>query len=115
MEGGKMRGEYVKGVLLPTLDALVVAVCADYERRESLLRSEVLSLRTRAELRYLNYIISTATAEIAEPCYVNLFIDEIGSRTGFAHSAIEGMGEEAYKIRKMEIKRNIAKKLHFCD
>lgn len=110
-----MRGEYVKGILLPTLDAFVVAACADFERREELLKSENVSLRTRTELRYLNYIISTATAEIAEPCYVNLFIEEIGSRTGFAHSMIDGMGEEAYKIRKMEIKRNIAKKLHFCD
>ena len=110
-----MRGPYVKGTLDSSLDALVVALCADYKRRSELICAKDLTPRTAAELRYINYMISAGVAEIAESHQVNIFIEEIGARVGYAHSEIFGLGEVAYKIRKSEIKRNIAKKLHLCE
>ncbi len=106
---------HIKGLLAPTLDAAVVALCADFERREVLLEEESLSARTEAELRYLNYLISEATAEIADARYVNMFIRDIGARVGYAYSLVEGMGEITYKMQKLRIKSNIARKLHLCD
>ena len=110
-----MRNSYLKGVLESSLDSLVVALCADYKRRSELLLAKDLAPRTSAELRYLNYMISSGVGEIVEPCYVNIFIEEIGTKVGYAHSEIFGLGEVAYKIKKNEIKQNIAKKLHLCD
>ncbi len=110
-----MRDACVKKTKLSTLDALVTALCADFLRREELIRGKTLSARTEAELRYLNYMISEATAEIADTRYINTFISEIGSRTGYAHSDVTALGEITYKMQKSKIKEGIAKKLHLCD
>ncbi len=98
-----------------TLDAAVAALCADFARREALIAEGSVSVRTRAELRYINYIIINAAAEIADARYVRVFIDEIGSRTGYAYSAVDGMSEITYKKQKSDIKLRIAQKLHLCD
>ncbi len=115
MERDKMRGGTVKGLLPSSLDMLVCALCADFSRREELIRAKSLSARTEAELRYLNYMISEATAEIADARYINTYILEIGKRTGYAHTEITALSEITYKMQKSEIKGGIAKKLHLCD
>lgn len=108
-----MRDGYALDSLPRSLDAVVISLCADYARRERVISEDgSVSARTAAELRYINYIIINAAAEIADARYVRTFIDEIGSRTGYAHSAVEGMSEITYKKQKSEIKLHIAKRLH---
>ncbi len=99
----------------PTLDALVVAICADYARRETAIREEAVSLRTRMEYKYLNYRILEAAAEIVGERYAMLYIEEIGSKTGYARSKHDAVGEGLYKEEKREVKINIARKLHLID
>ncbi len=110
-----MRHSGIKAVLAPSLDALVCALCADFMRREELIKSKTLTARTEAELRYLNYMISEAASEIADARYINTYITEIGSRVGYAHSDVSAVSEITYKMQKFEIKGGIAKKLHLCD
>lgn len=107
-----MRAADLIATLPPSLDALVVALCADYKRREDELLKEDLPLRVKAELCYLNYIIREAAAEIADERYVFDFINDIGKRIGYAHSEIFGMSETTYKTQKIYIKMRIAKRLH---
>ena len=38
-------------------------------------------------------------------------IREIGGRVGYVDSALDGMSETTYKIKKKEVKRAIAKRL----
>ncbi len=110
-----MRDKDVRGLLAPTLEGCVVALCADFERRETLIGEKKLSVRTEAELRYLNYMISEAAAEVTDAPLVNIFIEEIGGRIGYAHSRAVYLGESSYKLQKLKIKENIAKKLHLLD
>ena len=107
-----MRATDLIAALPPTLDALVVALCADYKRREEVLSREDLPLRVRAELCYINYMIREAVAEIADERYVLDFINDIGKKIGYAHSEIFGMSEATYKTQKIYIKMKIAKRLH---
>ncbi len=104
-----------ENVLEKSVDALVVALCADYRRRAALIADENTSSRVKVELRYINCKIAGAAGEIAPSRYVPIFIDEIGSRTGYAKSAVDGLSETAYKLQKLQIKRNIVKKLHLAD
>ena len=115
MEGILLRYGYINGHVVPSLDALVCALCADYKRREEVILSGEISVRTSAELRYLNYKIKNAVSEVTEGYGIETFITEIGSRRGYANSEIEGMGEVLYKQKKLQIKENIAKTLHLCD
>ena len=98
-----------------TLDALVVAACADYKRRSALIDAGVASRRTDAELRYLNYQLLTAAAEIVGYSQSEIYIHEIGARIGYAYSALDSVSETTYKNHKKLIKRQIARKLHLCD
>ena len=47
-----------------TLDALIVALCADYERREEIILGRMAERRVDNELRYINFKMFDATAEI---------------------------------------------------
>jgi len=98
--------------LPPTVDALVIALCADYVRRAEAILSDETPTRMKVELRYINYKLADAVADVVERRLIPLFIEEIGSRIGFASSKIEGMGESVYKRSKAKIKVNIAKKLY---
>ena len=91
-----------------TLDTLIVALCADFERREE--RCE--DRRVAMEFKYLNARMLDAAAEIVGPRYAAIIIYEIGNRIGYASSAIPDISESTYKRRKMAVKTAIAKKLY---
>lgn len=97
-----------------TLEALTVAMCADYDRRAEAIASATISPRVRMEYRYLNTRIYGAACEM-EPEQAEIFIREIGSRTGYAHTAVQGMSEGTYKSCKRYIFRRIQEVLHMVD
>lgn len=98
-----------------SLDMVVVAVCADYERRCAAINNGAVSHRTEMEYKYLNFKIYTAAAEIVGQLYAPEMIREIGARRGYAKSSLEHYSEKTYKVKKQQIKMNIAKKLHLID
>ena len=98
--------------LADTKDLLIVALCADYERRKSALSCGTLAHTTEMEYKYLNYKIYDAAAETVGENLAELYISEIGNRTGYAASAVDSVSETTYKLRKGKIKAAIAKKLH---
>ena len=97
-----------------TLDELVVALCKDFGRRERALMRSDISHRTKVELKYLNYKLSEAAREVVGDDFA-AYIKEIGESVGYAKSELGEIGETAYKIKKAEVKANIAKKLHLTD
>ena len=103
------------GRLDGSVDVLVSALCADYERRENAIESKSMTLRTDTEFRYLNFKIYDAVAECVGEDICELFIREIGSRTGYSKSAVDFMCESTYKIYKLKAKRAIAVALHLID
>ena len=98
--------------LADTEDLLIVALCADYERRKRALSRGVLPHVTEMEYKYLNYKIYDAAAETVGENLAEIYISEIGNRTGYAASAIDSISETTYKLKKNKIKAAIAKKLH---
>ena len=98
-----------------TLDALVVALCLDYDRRADAIAQSSASHRTDTEYRYLNFKIFDAVAEISGDLLASAYINEIGRHIGYAKSEIDSVSEVTYKRRKSEVKRNIALKLHFLE
>ena len=90
-----------------TVEQIVVAMCRDYKRRAVGIVTPETSARTKVEYRYLNYKIADAVAELVERRNVPIFID--------ASSAVVGMSESVYKRTKVQIKYNIAKKLHIWE
>ncbi len=98
-----------------TLDAIVVALCADYERRESLLCTSSVGRRVAMEYRYINSRMYEAAAEIAGDRYAVQYIIEIGSRIGYTHSRVGFLSEVSYKEQKRCVKLNIARKMHLLD
>ena len=97
------------------VELIVVAMCADYERREKAISEGLVSHRTDMEYRYLNFKIYDAAAEIVGERQARVFINEIGRKSGYANSDTVAISETAYKIRKREVKVNIAKRLHLID
>ena len=97
------------------LDALVVAQCRDYDRRGELIRLGRCERRTLMELRYINYRIYEAAAETVGELLAEIFIKEIGGRTGYAESAVDCMNEKLYKQNKQLCKLAIARRLHLMD
>ncbi len=95
-----------------TLDALVVALCLDYERRAAAIQHETAVCRTDTEYRYLNYKIYEAVSEISGEEFALTYIKEIGREVGYANSDIDNVSESTYKNFKRMMKDNIAKKLH---
>ncbi len=98
-----------------TLDALIVALCRDFGRRESEIEARNMSYRTLVEYAYINHKIREAAREIAGDIYYRAFIDEIGDRRGYVFSHTDNICESTYKKYKKEIKNNIARKLHLSD
>ena len=95
-----------------SLDNLIVAFCLDYGRRAEEITLDKASKRTLMEYRYINYRMEEAATEIVGARGADIFINEIGKKTGYAYSRIDFLSEAAYKIQKREVKINIAKKLH---
>ena len=97
--------------LASTLEGLIVALCADFDRRREAIATGSVNRRTDTELRYLNYKLLDAAAEIVGEDESELYISEIGAHTGYAKSAT-AVSESTYKNYKMLVKASIAKKLH---
>ena len=97
------------------LDRLIVAICADFARRQEAIESRSVGRRVRMEYAYMNSRVLDGAGEISGGALAKTFIDEIGSGTGYAGSKLCGMGESTYKTYKKEIKENIAKKLSLMD
>ena len=100
-----------KGIV-DTKDLLIVALCADYERRSVALAEGTLPHATEMEYKYLNYKIYNAAAETVGESLAELYIYEIGRRKGYAASKVESISETTYKLRKSKIKAAIARKLN---
>ena len=97
------------------LERLIVALCADYERRKSVIAEGRMGRRVRMEYEYVNARVFDGAGEISGGALAELFINEIGSGTGYASSKVPAMTEETYKAYKMRIKHNIARKLCLID
>jgi len=97
------------------LDLLITALCLDYTRRKRAIDSGAVSQRIATEFKYYNFKIFDAAAAVVGEKFAELYIDEIGKRTGYAQSKIDCASEVAYKEYKKRIKENIARKLHLCD
>lgn len=95
-----------------TLDFVVIALCADYDRRKRAGREVALARRVLMEYEYLDIIIKEGADEIVGPRYGETFIREIGLRIGYAKSSVNCYSEGAYKQLKLAVKLNVAKKLH---
>jgi len=99
----------------PSLDGLVVALAKDYIRRSNAIKEESSGKRTLMEYRYINCRMEEAAAEIVGDRLATVFIEEIGEGVGYAGSRVDCMTEPQYKRRKLDVKLNIARKLHLLD
>lgn len=97
-----------------TLDFLIVAFCRDFETRERSIKEKSCQRRTLMEYEYINRRLVDAAREIVGESY-RTYIKEIGERIGYAYSRIEHLSETDYKIKKREVKLNIARKMHLLD
>ena len=99
-------------ILMPSgLDAVIIALCADYSRRAEAIVSGSVPYNVIMEYRFLNYRIMNAAIEIAGTRDAALFIKDIGDNTGYAASELWVLSEKVYKCRKKEVKDNIARRL----
>ena len=95
-----------------SLDALVVALCADFDRRDRAIAGGELSHRVEMEYRYYNSNIYTAACEVVgAPCAL-LYINDIGAHRGYAHSEVGRISDTTYKRQKSAVFGNIARRLH---
>lgn len=98
-----------------SLDDLVRALCRDFERRRDAIREGSVGKRTYMEYAYINGKMLDAACELAGEREAEIYIREIGEKIGYAYSEIPCASEVLYKKRKLEIKLNIARKLHLLD
>lgn len=103
-----------RNVLVPEIDSVVVALCADYARRAEIISYGCATHRVEMEYKYLNYKIYEAVAEIVGEESAMSVIKDIGNKRGYAKSDAD-MCETTYKRRKQEVKYAIARKLSLCD
>ena len=94
-----------------SLEDIVIALCADFERRRLAIEEKALPKRVLLEYKFLNLRILEGTIEIVGIRNAKGFIDDIGARRGYAKSCIEDMSEPSYKKLKAKTKLSIAKKL----
>lgn len=98
-----------------SLDALVRALCQDYERRKNAIAEGSIGKRTHMEYAYINGKMLDAARELAGNKEAEIYIREIGEKRGYAYSDIPCASEVLYKKQKQKIKLNIARKLHLLD
>lgn len=94
-----------------SLDGLIIALCADFARRQTAIKEKALPKRVLMEYKFLNLRILEGAIEIVGIRDARIFIDDIGAHRGYANSKIEGLSEPIYKRKKAETKLSIAKKL----
>ncbi len=95
-----------------SLDLLIIALCADYQRRKEVIENRQAQRRVDTEFRYLNFKIYDAAAEIVGEGLAELFIYEIGNKVGYAKSEVGSMSESTYKIYKKRVKDNLSVRLY---
>ena len=95
-----------------TLNVLIRAFCADYERRRGIILGGSASRRVDNELKYYNFKIYDAAAEICGEDLAEIFVNDIGFERGYAGSKAEYISESTYKRLKPLIVENIAAKLY---
>ncbi len=99
-------------LLMPSgLDAVIVALCADFSRRAEIIYNRNAPYNVIMEYRFLNYRIMNAAVEIAGNRDACCFIKDIGQDIGYAASDLWVLSEVCYKERKREVKNNIARRL----
>lgn len=97
------------------LDTLIRGLCLDYARREEALRDGVGNFRVRMEYEYLNArVFEAAREECRDAEEAKLYIEEIGTKTGYAGSRAT-CSETTYKQKKQRIRHNILKKFHLVE
>lgn len=102
---------YAEYLIPEGIDTIIKALCADYERRESIIAERAAPYNVIMEYRFLNYRMMNAAIEIAGTRDARDFIIEIGDEIGYAYSTLSQLSERTYKVRKSEVKRNIARRL----
>ena len=95
-----------------TVYKLVEALCADYSRREALINEHTLPLRQENELKYYNYKIYSAVAEIVGEDNAHSMIEDIGAGHGYAKCEMSDVSERTYKRWKDRAVTNIALRLY---
>ena len=104
------------GILIPdTAKAVVRALCLDYPRRRDIIENHTAKGRVENEMKYYNYKIFDAVAEVIDEKMVENLISDIGERRGYIYSEINSISETTYKIRKQEAVYNIAKGLYLIN
>ena len=96
------------------IDALVIAFCYGYRQRKLAIEEKRCKRRTLMEYEYINRRLEDAAREIVGDDF-EIYIKEIGSKIGYAHSEIADVSETEYKMHKKEVKISIAKILHLLD
>ena len=100
------------GMLEPSLDMLIVALCRDYFRQRAAIEGHTVEKRVDTEYRYYCFKIYDAVSEIVGDRLSMIFITEIANRVGYAKSELYYYSEKHYKETKLRVKQNIAKRLH---
>ena len=98
--------------LMPkSLDRLIVCMCADYSRRQSVIENRTAPFTVIMEYRFLNYRMMNAALEVAGNRDALTFINDIGKNVGYAKTSLYYLSELVYKERKEGVKQNIARRL----
>ena len=100
---------------LSSVDAVVVALCLDFDRRARAISEGSATHRTEMEYRYLNYKILTATEEIVGESRAAVMISDIACGRGYAKTELYDTSERDYKNKKRMVKDSIARALHLID
>ncbi|MBO5908696.1 MAG: hypothetical protein J6Q67_02810 [Clostridia bacterium] len=102
---------YDAEIMPKSLDRLIVCMCADYSRRQSVIENRTAPFTVIMEYRFLNYRMMNAALEIAGSRDALTFINDIGKNIGYAKTSLYALSESVYKERKEGVKVNIARRL----
>ena len=99
-----------------TLEEVVRALCADYDRRNECIEQKTVSRRVRMEYAYINARMLEAAHSVCGSEIGTGFIEDIGRGRGYAKSDLaECFSEKLYKTKKTEVIMSIARSLHLAD
>ena len=95
------------------IDAIVVALCADFPRRQAAIEARTARRRVDAEFRYLNFKIYEAVRRVClDDEEAEVLIEEIGKEVGYARSRLDYLSEFTYKRYKRRAIDGIAEELY---
>lgn len=96
-----------------TITPLVISLCADYKRREKILKENKASAMTIIDCRHYNRKIFEAVAEVVGVEDAETYIEALGSRKGYSCFFGEDyISEKTYYAKKQDCIANICKYLH---